>query len=98
MLAAIPTLIIAFSVSPLKGLMVLILLVAIQQIENNVLVPKIMQKATGLNPIVSIVALLIGIKLGGLVGAVLAIPVATMVAAVAEEFFAAYAPVEKKDL
>ncbi len=95
MLAAIPTLIIAFSVSPLKGVMVIILIVAIQQIENNVLVPKIMQKATGLNPIVSIVALLIGIKLGGIVGAVLAIPVATVIAVATEELFAAYSSSEK---
>jgi predicted PurR-regulated permease PerM len=90
MLSSIPILIIAFSVSPLKGVMALVLIIAIQQIENNVLVPKVMQKATGLNPIVSIIALLVGIKLGGLVGAILAIPVATMVAVAAEELFAAY--------
>lgn len=86
-LAAIPTLIIAFSVSPLKGFLTLILFVAIQQIENNVLVPKIMQKATGLNPIVSIVAMLVGVKFGGVVGALLAIPVATMLSVAIEEFF-----------
>ncbi len=95
MLSAIPTLLIAFSISPLKGLMVGILILVIQQIENNLLVPKIMQKATGLNPIVSIVALLVGIKLGGFVGALLAIPIATMVAVAIEELFAAYPSVGK---
>lgn len=94
MLAAVPTLIIAFSISPLKGVLVLILFVAIQEIENNVLVPKIMQKVTGLNPVVSIVAMLIGIKFGGLAGALLAIPVATMVSVIVEELFSGL-PAEK---
>lgn len=96
LLSAIPTLIIAFSLSPFKGFMTLILLIVIQQVENNVLVPKIMQKATGLNPIVSIIALLVGLKLGGFVGAVLAIPLATVIAVVMEELFAARPETEKE--
>ncbi|MEK9183154.1 MAG: AI-2E family transporter [Patescibacteria group bacterium] len=52
--------------------------IIIQQIENNVLVPKVMKKAVGLNPIVSILALLIGFRLLGVVGALLSIPVATV--------------------
>lgn len=77
-ISAIPMVMVGFSDSPLKALMVGLLCVIIQQIENNVLVPKIMQKVTGLNPIVSIVALLIGFKLGGVPGAALSIPLATM--------------------
>ena len=87
MLAAVPTLIIAFSISPLKGILVLILFVAIQEIENNILVPKIMQKVTGLNPVISILAMLVGIKFGGLAGALLAIPAATMISVAVEELF-----------
>lgn len=87
MLAAVPTLIIAFSVSPIKGVLTLILFVAIQEIENNVLVPKIMQKVTGLNPVISILAMLVGIKFGGVAGALLAIPAATMISVAFEELF-----------
>ena len=58
----------------------------IQQAENNILVPKVMQKATGLNPIVTIVVILIGGKLGGLVGVLVAVPVAVMVMAVIDNF------------
>jgi predicted PurR-regulated permease PerM len=83
----VPILIIAFSVSPLKGFFALLLVIIIQQIENNILVPKIMQKATGLNPVVSIIAMLVGVKFGGLIGALLAIPVATVLAVAIEEFF-----------
>lgn len=61
-------------------------LILIQQFENHVLIPKIMQKAVGLNPIVSIISLIIGIQLGGILGGVLAIPVATTLHAVLEEY------------
>ncbi len=86
-LSLIPAVIIGFVQSPVKGLAVLILYLVVQQLENHILVPKIMQKVTGLNPIVSIVALMVGVKLAGLVGAILSIPVATMVAVVLEDLF-----------
>jgi predicted PurR-regulated permease PerM len=88
-LSAIPAIFLAFSQSPVKALFVLILYVIIQQLENNLLVPKVMQKAVGLNPIVSIVALLIGVKVAGFVGIVLAIPVATAVSVVISEIWKA---------
>lgn len=86
-LSSIPAIVLAFTESPTKGGLVLLLYVLIQQAENNILVPRVMQKVTGLNPVVSIVALLIGLKLGGLVGAIFAIPVATMVSVVMEDLF-----------
>lgn len=49
----------------------------IQFFENHVIVPKIMQKAVGLNPIVSIVAVLVGGKIAGIAGAIIAIPLVT---------------------
>lgn len=77
MLAAIPAVFLAFSQSPTLAIMVVILYSVIQWVENNILVPKIMQKTVGLNPIVSISVLMIGFKIGGVMGAILAIPVAT---------------------
>jgi predicted PurR-regulated permease PerM len=55
---------------------VLILYVIVQQVESQILVPKIMQKSVGLSPVIIILALLIGAKILGLVGMILAIPVA----------------------
>lgn len=78
--AAIPAVALATAESPVKGLIAVAVYVVIQQLENNLLVPKIMQRAIGLNPIVSIISLLIGARIGGVVGAVLAIPVATAIA------------------
>ena len=94
-LAAIPSVFLAFTQSPIKALFVLIFYIIIQQIENQILVPKVMQKAVGLNPIVSIVALLIGAKVAGLVGVVLAIPVATAISVVVKEFWATKESVEE---
>lgn len=86
-LSLIPAAIVGFAHSLVVGFGVIALYLVIQQIENNLLVPKIMQKVTGLNPIVSIVALLVGVKVGGFVGAVLSIPVATMGAVILEDLF-----------
>lgn len=85
--SAIPAAIIAFAQSPMLALLVLGLYLIIQQTENHLLVPKVMQKVTGLNPIMSIVALLIGVKLGGVPGAFFAIPVAMMLTVIMEELF-----------
>jgi predicted PurR-regulated permease PerM len=76
-IGAIPAVFLAFSQSPMHALLTAILYLVIQQIENNFLVPKVMQKTAGLNPIISIVALMIGFSLGGVLGALLAIPVTT---------------------
>lgn len=85
--ASIPAIVLAFLQDPIKGLMTLVLYVAVQQLENNILVPKIMQKVVGLNPVVSIVALMVGFNIFGIVGAILAVPVATMIAVLIEDLF-----------
>lgn len=76
-LGAIPAVFLALTVSPWLALIVAGLYWGIQLIENNWLVPKVMQKAVGLNPIVSIAVLMIGLNVGGVMGAILSIPVAT---------------------
>lgn len=65
--------------SLVKPLFVLAICVVVQQLENHILVPKVMQKAVGLNPVVSILSLLIGYRLMGVVGALLAIPIVTVI-------------------
>jgi predicted PurR-regulated permease PerM len=51
------------------------------------LYPKIMEKAVGLNPIISILAMLAGYKLAGVVGAILALPVAAAMAVFIKDVF-----------
>lgn len=78
-IASIPAIFIAFTQSPIDALLVVGLYVIIQQLENNLIVPKIMSKAVGLNPLVVIVVLFIGWSLAGVVGAIFSIPVATAI-------------------
>jgi len=77
-LAAIPAILIALSISPSLALIVILFYIIAHQIENNLLVPKIMQYSVGLNPITIIIILLIGAKLMGIIGMLLAVPVATV--------------------
>jgi predicted PurR-regulated permease PerM len=77
--SAIPGVLLGFMISPTIGFLALLVYLVVQQFENYVIVPQIMKKAVGLNPIAVILALMAGIKLAGVLGAILAIPVATAV-------------------
>lgn len=73
-ISAILATVVGFSLDPLKGVLVLAAFIFIQQVENNFLVPRVMQKVSGFSPVVIIFSLLIGSRLFGIVGAVLAVP------------------------
>lgn len=77
-ISAVPALVVALTISPAKAVFVVVAYLAIQMLENNILVPKIMQKAVGLNPIVIIIGIMIGSKLMGALGALLSIPFISM--------------------
>jgi predicted PurR-regulated permease PerM len=74
-LGAIPGLIVAFFISPTTGLLTAILYLGIQQLEGNVLTPRIQGQALRVHPIVVLLAIVIGGELGGLVGVIVAVPV-----------------------
>ncbi len=78
-ISAIPGVLLGFLISPLTGFLVLAAYVVIQQFENHVIVPQVMKRAIGMNPVIVILALLIGAKLGGALGAILAVPLAAAV-------------------
>jgi len=73
-LSAVVAAIIGFSETPVKGVGVIALFIIIQQLENNLLVPKIMQKVSGFSPLIILLALLIGSEFFGVVGAIVAVP------------------------
>lgn len=66
---------IGLTISPLTALLAVIWGIVIQQLENNFIVPKIMKESVGLNPLVTIFLLIIGAKLGGVIGALISVPV-----------------------
>jgi predicted PurR-regulated permease PerM len=76
---------ISFLHDPVTGLLVLALFVIIQQLEGYIFTPLVMKKAVGLNPVVVILALMIGAKLGGVTGIIIAVPIATVVGEVVND-------------
>jgi predicted PurR-regulated permease PerM len=74
-IAAIPAILLAGAYSGwFMGGVVTLFYIVIQQIENNIIVPKILKDNVDVNPLVAITAILIGLHLGGVIGALLAIP------------------------
>ena len=61
--------------------------IIIQQLENQVIVPVVMRRMVGLPPLVTIVAILIGVKLAGVRGAIMAVPVVVTFEAIFTEYF-----------
>lgn len=77
-LSAVPAIAVAATVSLNKVLLVIVFFTLQQQFENHVLVPKVMSRQVGVSAVTVIVALLIGGKLLGIVGAILAVPTAAI--------------------
>ncbi|HCR41855.1 MAG: hypothetical protein UW43_C0007G0014 [Candidatus Yanofskybacteria bacterium GW2011_GWA1_44_21] len=84
-IAAIPAIILAFMQEPTLGLWVLIFYIVVQQIENHILVPLVLGKTIGLNPVVVIIALLVGAQLAGIPGMILSVPVSTVIVEIFED-------------
>lgn len=81
-IAALAAGFVGLTVSPLIAVLAIIWGIVVQQLENNFIVPKIMKSTIGLNPLVTILLLAAGAKLGGVLGAVLAVPVYLTIEAV----------------
>ncbi len=78
-LGAIPAVIVAFLNSTTMGIWTVLFFVAYQQFENHILQVTIMSRTVALNPLVVLVSVLIGVELSGILGALLAIPLAGVV-------------------
>jgi predicted PurR-regulated permease PerM len=84
-LGAVPAIFIAFDQSPILALWVILLFLVIQRLENDLIVPRVMQHAVGINPLVTIIAILVGAKLAGFLGVLLAIPVTAILGVIIED-------------
>jgi predicted PurR-regulated permease PerM len=85
-LSAVPAVFFAFIQNPPLALAVAILYLIVQKIEGYVLVPKVMEKTVGTSPLVVLVALLIGFKLAGIVGLLIAVPLVSAITVIVNEF------------
>ncbi len=62
------------TISPITGILAVIWGIIVQQLENNFIVPKIMKETIGINPLITILLIASGAKLGGIIGAIIALP------------------------
>ncbi|MPM06034.1 hypothetical protein SDC9_52329 [bioreactor metagenome] len=84
-IGGVPAIFIALMDSPNKALYTIIAVFLIQQIEGNILSPKITGDSTNMHPIIIIILLLVGEKLGGLIGMVIAVPIGVIVKVIYED-------------
>ena len=79
LLGAIPAALVALSIGPEKLIWVIVVTIVIQQLENSLLVPRVMRRAVGVNPFVTLLSLFAFTSLFGIAGALMAIPIAAII-------------------
>lgn len=84
-ISSIPAILVALTISPVLGLVVAAMYFVIQQMESHFIVPQVMRKAVGLNPLVVILTISLGSRLLGFAGALLAVPIAVVIQILATE-------------
>ena len=73
-LSAIPAVLIGLVASPISALAIAALYFLVQQIENYLIVPNVMKRVVSLSPLIVILSLMVGFEVGGIFGAILAVP------------------------
>ncbi|MDD2647011.1 MAG: AI-2E family transporter [Patescibacteria group bacterium] len=86
-ISAILAILVGFTQAPMYALFVAIFYIVIQQVQGNLITPKIMQRAIGIDPLFVIMAILIGGKLAGPLGIVLAVPTFTIIMIIFKEYW-----------
>lgn len=84
-ISALPAIFVAFTISPILSIGVAAMYLVIQQTENHLIVPQVMRRAVGLNPLLVILAIAIGSRLLGISGALLAVPMAVVLQIIVAE-------------
>ncbi|MFO0704542.1 MAG: AI-2E family transporter [Candidatus Andersenbacteria bacterium] len=72
--STVPAAFFAIADSPVKAILVVVLYVVINQVEQHLIVPRLLHRTIGLNPVVIVLVLLVGAKLAGVIGLLLAVP------------------------
>jgi predicted PurR-regulated permease PerM len=85
-LSAIPAVFFALTINPLVALSTVALYFLIHNLENSFITPLVMRHATGVNPLISLLSLIIGFELAGATGTVLAIPALLVISTIASEY------------
>ncbi len=85
-ISAVPAVVVALTISPNMAFIIMAAYVVIQMIENHLLVPRIMQRAVGLNPVIVIIGVIVGDRLLGIPGALLSVPFISLIVLLSKNF------------
>ncbi len=77
--AGIPAVLVAATVSPNAAIITAAYLFVQQQVENNIIIPRLMKSQTGVSPLIVMIAILVGGEFLGVIGALLAVPTAAVI-------------------
>ncbi|MGI8689910.1 MAG: AI-2E family transporter [Thermomicrobiales bacterium] len=97
-IGGIPAVLVALTDGPVKALIVAVFIIVLQQIEGNILVPRIQGDAIGLSPLTVILAILAGAKLAGPVGGILAVPISAIIQVLVHDLLIARETTEHDDI
>ena len=95
-LSSLAGILVALSLGPVQAFAVFLMYVFVQQMENHLVVPLVMKQAVGINPVAVIIAMLIGVKIAGPLGLVLAIPATAVLSVFLSDFIKTDARPEEK--
>ena len=84
-IGTIPCAFLLFLVKPISAVWFVVFIIILQQLENNLIYPKVVGKSMGLPPLPVLIAILIGAKLGGCVGILLAVPITSVLYGIIKE-------------
>jgi predicted PurR-regulated permease PerM len=84
-ISAVPSIVLGFLAGPTTGILATVFTLLWSQVESNIITPRVMGRAVELNPLVVLLALLVGNELLGLAGALFAIPAAAALAVIVDE-------------
>lgn len=85
-ISAIPAVLVALTNSPFLALITVAVYFIIQQVESHLVVPLVMKQTVGLPPLVTIISLMIGAKIAGIGGALLAVPLVVTAGTLVSEY------------
>jgi predicted PurR-regulated permease PerM len=85
-ISAVPMAIVGFGISPLTGFASIALSFLIQQLENYLFVPKVMEASIGVSPVFTLLALAVGFKVAGVAGALFSVPVFIVIQVLLKHF------------
>jgi len=89
---------VALTDGPVKAIIVAVFIIVLQQVEGNILVPRIQGDAIGLSPLTVILAILAGTTLAGPIGGILAVPISAIIQVLVQDLLIARETTEQDDI